>query len=407
MSWPALATDDLAADLAYCQGLVEARHLELLVLDQTRPDVGLPVVKVIVPGLRHFWPRFAPGRLYDVPVALGWRPSKTEEHNLNPVPSSSEEATLVRKEPHMSKSKPARSANATSTRVRLTVRLRSGVEAEVVPHGVMLRHPWGAVSVGVRPEVSATLVALTAGELDTVAVAELVAGGRPIGDFQVVAGLAQLDLIFNRLPHLVTRGVSDGTSTVVTVEPISDRAPGLKTGSLPAGVLQSLDRVAYLRRRPEVAGLCLESPLALHRAQLGLSLVPFIARLAAAPVAIDEVADERELAAIRLLAAAGLIHTGRGEVVEDERLATWNFHDLVFHAHSRPGRSDNPFGAHFFHRDRFPALPAVPPAGTGLAVDLPSPQFAQVVAGERSLTEVIESRKSRSEEPRLNSSHRH
>ncbi|APR80744.1 Hypothetical protein A7982_06091 [Minicystis rosea] len=85
-SWPSLATDDFAADLLCCQRLVEARGLEMLVLDQTRPDVGLPVVKVIVPGLRHFWPRFAPGRLFDVPVALGWCSRPTEEHELNPIP---------------------------------------------------------------------------------------------------------------------------------------------------------------------------------------------------------------------------------------------------------------------------------------------------------------------------------
>ena len=43
--------------------------LDFLVLDQTRPDIGVPVVRVIVPGLRHFYRRFAPtGRLYDVPV---------------------------------------------------------------------------------------------------------------------------------------------------------------------------------------------------------------------------------------------------------------------------------------------------------------------------------------------------
>jgi len=43
--------------------------MEFLVLDQTRPDIALPVVKVIVPGLRHFWPRFGPGRLYEIPVS--------------------------------------------------------------------------------------------------------------------------------------------------------------------------------------------------------------------------------------------------------------------------------------------------------------------------------------------------
>ena len=64
-----------------------ARHgMELLVLDQTLPDVGLPVVKVMVPGLRHYWARFAPGRLYDVPVRLGLREQPVTYEDLNPVP---------------------------------------------------------------------------------------------------------------------------------------------------------------------------------------------------------------------------------------------------------------------------------------------------------------------------------
>jgi oxazoline/thiazoline synthase len=84
--WPSLATDDLAADLDLSRRLVEDRGMELLVLDQTRPDIGLPVVKVIVPGLRHFWSRFAPGRLYDVPVELGWLDRPTAEAELNPIP---------------------------------------------------------------------------------------------------------------------------------------------------------------------------------------------------------------------------------------------------------------------------------------------------------------------------------
>ena len=31
--------------------------MEMLVLDQTRPDIGLRVAKVIVPGMRHMWKR--------------------------------------------------------------------------------------------------------------------------------------------------------------------------------------------------------------------------------------------------------------------------------------------------------------------------------------------------------------
>ncbi len=57
----------------------------MLVLDQTRPGIGLPVIKVIVPGLRHFWTRFAPGRLYDVPVKMGWLDKPRKDMDLNPV----------------------------------------------------------------------------------------------------------------------------------------------------------------------------------------------------------------------------------------------------------------------------------------------------------------------------------
>ncbi|MBF0304577.1 MAG: TOMM precursor leader peptide-binding protein [Alphaproteobacteria bacterium] len=77
---------DLLLDIEACRRLVEARGMEMLVLDQTRADVGLPVVKVIVPGLRHFRARFAAGRLYDVPVAMGWRDGPLAEEELNPIP---------------------------------------------------------------------------------------------------------------------------------------------------------------------------------------------------------------------------------------------------------------------------------------------------------------------------------
>ncbi|MGW4408569.1 TOMM precursor leader peptide-binding protein [Nonomuraea sp. NPDC004702] len=78
--------DDLYDDVRRCQEIVERHGMELLVLDQTRPEIGLPVVKVVVPGLRHFRPRLAPGRLYDVPVRLGWLDAPLGEAELNPLP---------------------------------------------------------------------------------------------------------------------------------------------------------------------------------------------------------------------------------------------------------------------------------------------------------------------------------
>ncbi|HST84607.1 MAG TPA: TOMM precursor leader peptide-binding protein [Kineosporiaceae bacterium] len=77
---------DLKDDIEAIVDLARCRNLEVLVLDQTRPDIGMPVFKVIVPGLRHFWARFAPGRLFDVPVRLGRLAAPTEYQDLNPTP---------------------------------------------------------------------------------------------------------------------------------------------------------------------------------------------------------------------------------------------------------------------------------------------------------------------------------
>ena len=73
---------DLTAALERCRDGHRTPGIEVLVLDQTQPDIGLPVVKVIAPGLRHFWPRFGPGRLYDVPVRLGRLRRPRAEHEL-------------------------------------------------------------------------------------------------------------------------------------------------------------------------------------------------------------------------------------------------------------------------------------------------------------------------------------
>jgi oxazoline/thiazoline synthase len=84
--YPIQYSGDFLQDINHCRSLIEAQGMEMLVLDQTRAHVGMPVVKVVVPGLRHFWARFAPGRLYDVPVKMGWLEKPLREDELNPIP---------------------------------------------------------------------------------------------------------------------------------------------------------------------------------------------------------------------------------------------------------------------------------------------------------------------------------
>lgn len=85
-NYPISETEDLREDVERCRALVEDRGMEFLVLNQTRPDIGMPVARVIVPGMRHYWQRFAPGRLFDVPVEMGWRERPLTESEINSTP---------------------------------------------------------------------------------------------------------------------------------------------------------------------------------------------------------------------------------------------------------------------------------------------------------------------------------
>ena len=74
----------LRHDALFCAELAKSWGLEMLVLDQTRKDLDMPVVKVVAPGMRGWWARFAPGRLYTLPVQAGWFARQKTELELNP-----------------------------------------------------------------------------------------------------------------------------------------------------------------------------------------------------------------------------------------------------------------------------------------------------------------------------------
>jgi oxazoline/thiazoline synthase len=82
---PDRSVGDLAGNVEVCVEQARRAGLEVIVIDQTRPDIELSVVKVVVPTLRHFWRRLGPGRLYDVPVRLGWLDTPTDEAGVNPM----------------------------------------------------------------------------------------------------------------------------------------------------------------------------------------------------------------------------------------------------------------------------------------------------------------------------------
>ncbi len=82
--YPTQCNPTVYDSVTLCIDKTKKLGLETLVVDLTQPDVGLPVAKVIVPGLRHFWRRTAPGRLYEVPLKMGTLKHAHTEEELNP-----------------------------------------------------------------------------------------------------------------------------------------------------------------------------------------------------------------------------------------------------------------------------------------------------------------------------------
>ena len=74
----------LSACIQYLVERLSENDISLIAFNLTQKDTRLPVVKMIAPGLRHFWRRTAPGRLYTVPVKMGLRSTPLDEKQLNP-----------------------------------------------------------------------------------------------------------------------------------------------------------------------------------------------------------------------------------------------------------------------------------------------------------------------------------
>ncbi len=83
--FPKPRTRDLLDDVGDCVARAQKAGCDVLAHDLTRADLGFVVARIVVPGLRHFWRRLGPGRLYDVPVEIGWIDAPLREEEMNPV----------------------------------------------------------------------------------------------------------------------------------------------------------------------------------------------------------------------------------------------------------------------------------------------------------------------------------
>lgn len=80
---PATTSDTEITAPAVLANLVE-KNIQVLVADLTRSEIGIPAARAVSPQLRDWQPRFGPGRLYEVPVAMKWLDRPNTEATLNP-----------------------------------------------------------------------------------------------------------------------------------------------------------------------------------------------------------------------------------------------------------------------------------------------------------------------------------
>jgi SagB-type dehydrogenase family enzyme len=184
-------------------------------------------------------------------------------------------------------------------------------------------------------------------------------------------------------------------ATLVAVSPYFVSRPGQPA----AGRRYVLPRFAYLRRQGTEA--VLESPLAHARIILNDCRVAALVGALAAPATAGELAErvgvlpaEAVASVLTLLLRAGMLDEA-GSEEDAPALQTWEFHDLLFHARSRGGRFDAPYGGTFRLADRLAPPPALKPAVAGEAhalygpapdrLEQDDPPLARVQARRRSV----------------------
>jgi SagB-type dehydrogenase family enzyme len=165
----------------------------------------------------------------------------------------------------------------------------------------------------------------------------------------------------------------------------------------------TLSRFAYCRR--DHGHLVLESPLSHARVLLhgwhGAALVAALTKPLQEEqigLALPALSAEDSSAVVRLLASVGMLTRVRedGKTQEDESLplVQWEFHDLLFHTRSRPGRHDAPVGSTNRFLGQIEPLPAVKSLPAERVVYLPHPDMMSLMRHDCSLTEALERRRS-------------
>ncbi len=198
---------------------------------------------------------------------------------------------------------------------------------------------------------------------------------------------------------LVVRSVCDGGVPLATLVPLSPAFPFLPATTSSERHYQ-LSPFAYLHL--DEGRFVLESPRAHARIVLKDVRIMTLIGVLAAPKSARELAESvgglsaRAVSLVLGLLVKGGMTDEPGALARDRVpvRAAWEFHDLVFHARSRKGRSDAAFGATFRGAGRFEPLPAVRPPSVGESYALYRPDIKQLERDDAPFAQVVETRRS-------------
>jgi oxazoline/thiazoline dehydrogenase len=162
-----------------------------------------------------------------------------------------------------------------------------------------------------------------------------------------------------------------------------------------------LSRFAYLRR--DGADAVLESPLAHARIVLNDRRLAALVGCLSNPVSPGELAEqcpgtspEATAGVLSLLSQAGMLleadRAGATTEDRDANLQTWPFHDLLFHARSRLGRSDAAYGATYRFAGKTAPSPALKTPPPGEVFELYRPDLQRLECDDPPLAYVQERR---------------
>lgn len=394
-------------DLSLMEAAARDAGLKILVLDQTRPDVQMPAVKVVVPGLRHFWPRFAPGRLFDVPVDLGRIPERTPYEDINPIPlfllpnpDDQNTASGANAGIHlMSKERDDGPLHGATELWSLREDVHVRIESAQSP--VLLISEWGNVTIHrPSPEVREALRRMQLGpvSLENVLRSVETPGDGAWDPSHGIPSLTRLHDALDRLQPLIIRSLGfEHGQPLISVVPMTPQAR-FRPVRLPANSRVRLS--VFARLQTDGHEYHVESPLSVHRALLhrpeAIALLGSLGRPVSVAASASSWPGTESLAAdlLAYLAAAEIVvDASRGEPGNASVLG-WSPEDLAFHTRSSRGRHDRPVGRTYpMGREGSPE-PVTKPRAAGPSIALHRPTWESLIEKDPSLAVAMEARRS-------------